>query len=142
MSDDDVAVAGPLDVDILDRIGHRLTGSGRFSAVNVQPESAPDSVVAEFDLGYYPAAVEQAYLQIRWFRTDDFSVHYYEEYASGGTWECRWDRHPNDHNTRAHFHPPPDAPTDGADAEYPTDWRDVLTQVLERLDKRIRSFWE
>ena len=142
MSEDEEPVAGPLDVDILDRIGQRLAGSDRFSTVTVQPESARDSVVAEFDLGFYPAAVERAYLQIRWFQTDDFSVHYLEEYASGETWECRWDRHPNDHNTRDHFHPPADAPTQGTDAAYPTDWRAVLTRVLERLDERIESFWE
>jgi hypothetical protein len=100
MSEDEEPVAGPLDVDILDRIGQRLAGSDRFSTVAVQPESARDSVVAEFDLGFYPAAVERAYLQIRWFQTDDFSVHYLEAYASRETWECRWDRHPNDHNTR------------------------------------------
>jgi hypothetical protein len=142
MSEDEEPVAGPLDVDILDRIGQRLAGSDRFSTVTVQPESARDSVVAEFDLGFYPAAVERAYLQIRWFQTDDFSVHYLEAYASRETWECRWDRHPNDHNTREHFHPPPDAPTPGTDAAYPNDWRAVLTHVLKRLDERIEAFWD
>lgn len=142
MSEDDGKGSGPLDIDILDRIGQRLAGSTRFSNVSVQPESAPMSVRAEFDLGYYPAAINQAYLEIRWFQTDDFSIHYLEQYASGETWECRWDRHPNDHNTREHFHPPPDASTPGRDAAYPTDWRDMLTRVLEQLDERMRSFWD
>lgn len=31
----------------------------------------------------------------------DFSVHYVEEHEDGGRWECRWDRHPNTHNTGA-----------------------------------------
>lgn len=142
MSDGEPPAAGPLDVDVLDRIGQRLAGSDRFASVDVQPTSARDSVVAEFDQGYYPAAVERAYLQVRWFETDDFSVHYVERYADGDTWECRWDRHPNDHNAREHFHPPPDASAAATDASYPTDWRDVLTLVLERLDARMRAFWE
>lgn len=142
MSDDGERASGPLDVDILDRIGQRLAGSDRFSAVSVQPETAPDSVVADLDRGYYPTAVERSYLQIRWFETDDFSVHYCEQYSDGTTWECRWDRHPNDHNTRDHFHPPPDTPTPGTDTSHPTDWREMLTRVLTRLDVRIRAFWE
>jgi len=45
-------------------------------------------------------------------------------------------------NTRSHFHPPPDATTPGDDAEYASDWRDILSSVLEDLDDRIEAFWE
>ncbi len=79
--------------------------------------------------------------QIRWFETDDFSVQYAEQYRTGNSWECRWDRHLNDHNTREHFHPPPDAPTPGEDENYPDEWRDVLAAVLTRLDEQIEAFW-
>lgn len=74
--------------------------------------------------------------------TDDFTVHYSEQYGSGELWECRWDRHPNEHDSREHVHPPPNAATPGADAEYATDWRDVLARVLGALDERVQSFWE
>lgn len=77
----------------------------------------------------------------RWFETDDFSIHYAEHYRTDGSWECRWDRHPNVHNARDHFHPPPDAPTPGADEGHPDEWRDVLATVLTRLDDRIEAFW-
>jgi len=137
---DDIA---DIDYDALDRVATtQLVGSERFAEVLIRPSYAPDSVVAEYDTGYFPAAIEGAYLRIRWFENDDFNVHYSEQYSDGGRWECRWDRHPNRHNARNHFHPPPDAATPGVDETYSTDWRDVLTQILQALDERIQAFWE
>lgn len=133
---------GPVDHDLLDRIARRLEGSARFSSVEVRPPYAPNSVVADYDLGYLPGAVDRASLRIRWFETDDFHVHYTEQYENGSIWECRWDRHPNEHNTRDHFHPPPEASTPGADEDFPRDWRDVLSRVLGALDDRITAFWD
>lgn len=132
---------GTVDSDTMERIGRRLDRSSRFESVDHRPEYAPNAVVAAYDLGYFPAAVERAALRIRWFDTDDFSIHYSERYEGGTRWECRWDTHPNEHNTRAHFHPPPSAETPGEDADYPEDWRDVLTDLLTALDERIESFW-
>lgn len=133
---------GPVDPDVLDRIEGYLDGSERFSDVAVRPTHAPRSIRAEYDLGYFPPSVTHASLEIRWFETDDFNVHYSEQYSDGEQWECRWDRHPNDHNTRDHFHPPPAADTPGEDDEFPRDWREVMTLVLAELDTRVKSFWE
>lgn len=88
----------------------------------------------------YPASVDDAGLTVRWYANDDFTLHYREEYAAH-TWECRWNRHPNPHNTRAHFHPPPTAATPGEDATWPTDHRDVLTLVLGEIEDRIATLW-
>ncbi|WP_259516983.1 hypothetical protein [Halanaeroarchaeum sp. HSR-CO] len=132
---------GPIDAEILDRIAAHLKRSARFDEVNARPEYAPNAVVADYDLGYFPGGVTRAYFRIRWFETDDFSIHYAEHYQTENSWECRWDRHPNDHNTREHFHPPSDAPTLGDDADYPDEWQDVLATVLTRLDERIEAFW-
>ncbi|EMA14918.1 hypothetical protein [Haloarcula amylolytica] len=132
---------GPTDAEILDRIAPHLSRSARFGDVQARPEYAPNAVVADYDLGYFPSGVTRAYLRIRWFETDDFSIHYSEQYRTGNSWECRWDRHPNDHNARDHFHPPPDAPTPGEDEDYPDEWQDVLATVLTRLDERIEAFW-
>ncbi len=141
MPEDGRPARGPVDSELLDRIAAHLARSTRFGDVQSRPPFAPSAVVADYDLGYFPAGVARAYLRIRWFETDDFSIHYSEQYRSGQTWECRWDRHPNDHNTREHFHPPPDAPTPGIDETYPGDWRDVLATVLGGLDERIEAFW-
>lgn len=133
---------GPIDHDVLDRIARRLDSSARFSTVDARPAYAPNSVVADYDLGYLPNAVDRAYLRIRWFETDDFHVHYAEQYDDGSSWECRWDRHPNEHSTRDHFHPPPEAATPGVDEDFPRDWRDVLSRGLGELDDRLMAFWD
>ncbi len=133
---------GPIDTEILDRIAAHLARSNRFDNIETQPPYAPNAVIANYDLGYFPSGITRAYLRIRWFETDDFSIHYSEQYQTGNSWECRWDRHPNDHNTRDHFHPPSDASTPGEDAAYSKDWRDVLATVLTNLDDRIEAFWD
>lgn len=142
MPEDGSPSRGPVDAEILDRIGAHLARSARFDDVQARPPYAPSAVVADYDLGYFPGGVARASLRIRWFETDDFSVHYSEQYRTNESWECRWDRHPNDHNTREHFHPPPDASTPGEDEGYPDDWREVVAMVLSRLDDRIDAFWD
>ena len=131
---------GPIDTELLDRIAAHLARSNRFDDTQTRPEYAPNAVVADYDLGYFPGGVSRVYLRIRWFETDDFSIHYSEQYQTGNEWECRWDCHPNDHNTREHFHQPPDASTPGEDADYSDDWRNVLTTILTDLDDRINAF--
>jgi len=93
------------DAELLDRIARRLDANERFSDVSARPEYAPDSVVADYDTGYYPADVSRAYLRVRWYENGDFSVQYTEQRGSN-RWNCRWDRHPNPHNAHDHFHPP------------------------------------
>jgi len=132
----------PVDYNVLDRLGHRLAGSERFEDVDYQPEYAPNSVVLGFDLGYFPAGTEQASLQVRWYENDDFSFHYVEYWEDSHRWECRWDRRPNTHNTREHFHPPPDAATPGTNESYTDDWRDVVVEVLQELDTHVKAFWK
>ncbi|WP_394355608.1 hypothetical protein [Halosimplex litoreum] len=142
MPEDSAAATGPIDATVLQRIGRRLSASERFEDTQERPSAAPNAVVADYDSGYFPAAIDRAYLRIRWFETDDFSIHYSEQYQDGSKWECRWDRHPDDHNTRAHFHPPPDADTPGENVSYEADWRAVLTHILDDLDERVQAFWE
>jgi hypothetical protein len=62
MPDEDQAV-GTVDSDVLERISARLSGSQRFEKIVSRPAYAPNSVVAEYDLGYFPAAVDRVYLQ-------------------------------------------------------------------------------
>lgn len=67
---------GPLDTEILDRIAANLARSDRFDDIQTRPAYAPTAVVADYDLGHFPGGVTRAYLRIRWFETDDFSIHY------------------------------------------------------------------
>jgi hypothetical protein len=142
MPEEDAGGGGAIDSDILERIGRRLHGSARFDHVEYPPAYAHNGVVTDVDSGYFPAAIERAYLRIRWFETDDFNIHYSEQYRDGTTWDCRWDRHPNSHNDREHFHPAPDAMTPGEDMDFQRDWREVISGILSELDERIQSFWD
>ena len=88
----------------------------------------------------YPESVTEARVDIRWFTTNDFSIHYLESRDSDH-WECRWDRHPNTHNTRLHFHEPPMA-NDISDLEFSSlHPLDVYSTVFDAVEQRIASLW-
>ncbi|MDB9281506.1 hypothetical protein PN416_16695 [Halorubrum ezzemoulense] len=131
---------GPVDFDRLAVIRERLTTDDRFSEVGDQPSFAPERLVCQYDRQLYPDRVRSARLEIVWFETGDFSLHYHETHKTGA-FDHRWDRHPSGHNTRDHIHPGPDAPTPGDDTTHPNDWRDVLSTALSEIEARQRGFW-
>ncbi|QSG02204.1 Uncharacterized protein AArcS_0982 [Natranaeroarchaeum sulfidigenes] len=89
----------------------------------------------------YPDSVTAVRLDIRWFTTGDFSIHYVEDHEDGTRWECRWDRHPNTHNTRLHFHEPPSA-TGVTDLDLPSlHPLDVYSTVLAAIENRLETLW-
>lgn len=133
--------SAPIDLDVLDDMRKYLARSNRFEDVEWRPAYAPDSVVCIYGSGLYPVTVDEAFLQITWFKNDDFYVHYQENWADSGEKKCRWVRHPNDHNTRDHYHPLPDAATPGQDESYSRNWKDVVSRVLQDVDERIEAFW-
>lgn len=101
----------------------------------------PQQLRASFDTDRYPSPVVTASLDLRWFTSGDFSVHYVETMEDGERWECRWDRHPNAHNSRLHFHQPPD----GSECDdfslsslHPID---VVSTVLAAVENRIDDLW-
>lgn len=101
----------------------------------------PRLLRARLAIDRYPSIVDSARLDIRWFESGDFSVHYVETRNDERRWECRWDRHPNHHNTRLHVHRPPD----GADVEdlslsslHPLD---VYSTVLDAIEGHIERLW-
>ncbi len=53
---------GPIDAEILDRIAAHLARSDRFDNIQTRPEYAPNAIVADYDLGYFPGGVSRAYL--------------------------------------------------------------------------------
>jgi hypothetical protein len=140
--EDSTGRTAPVDFKLLDTIRLRLRESDRFQYVDWRPEYAPRSVIFHYDLGYYPSAVEEASLKVCWRENGDFIHHYEEKYENGSRWACRWDRHPNDHNTDDHYHRPPNANRPCDDADYPDDWRDILSYVLDEIDSHIKAFWD
>lgn len=132
---------GPIDRPILEFLQSRLTTTKQVETAVITDASGHLELCVEFATTYYPGTVDEATLSVRWYISDDFTIHYREARADSD-WECRWDRHPNSHNTRDHFHPPPTASTPGEDASWPTDHRDVLTLVLGDIERRIGDLWD
>ena len=130
----------PIDRSVLERMRSRFVGHRPFASAEIVTEGTLHLRV-ELSGDYCPGETS-ARFDIRWYRNDDFTIHYQED-RPDGPWRCRWDRHPNDHNSREHVHPPPDAsPTDARDAQWPADHRDVCRLVLDRLVERIGTLWE
>ena len=130
----------PIDRPILEFLQTRIQATRQVSRAAITDARGHLALQVVFASSYYPASVEDATLSVRWYTNDDFRIHY-REVHSEQTWQCRWDRHPNPHNTRDHFHPPPTAPTPGDDASWPIDHRAVLRLVLEEVEDRIEALW-
>ncbi|WP_267643525.1 hypothetical protein [Haloarchaeobius amylolyticus] len=130
----------PIDRPILEFIQTRLASTNQVEQATITDDNGHLELAVTLASPYYPSEVEDASLAVRWYTNDDFKIHY-RDVLDGTSWECRWDRHPNPHNTRDHFHPPPTAPTPGEDASWPSDYRDVLTLVLDDIEERITTLW-
>ena len=131
----------PIDRPILEFLRARLRATEQVARATVNDSDGHLALECVFEPAYYPESVETATLTIRWYTNDDFAIHY-RETGPDGAWECRWDRHPNPHDAREHFHPPPTAAVPGRDASWPSDYRDVIGVVLDAIEDRIGTLWE
>lgn len=133
----------PIDVAVLERVAERAESHPLVARVE---RKRTDGVVATLVLRLgadrYPTTVERARLDCRWFENDDYSLHYVETRRDGSTWQCRWDRHPNPHAERAHFHRPPDAAAVVDDPEAPPHPMDVFSRTLANVRDRIDRVWD
>jgi hypothetical protein len=130
----------PIDRPVLNFLRDRLVTTGQVDTARVTEERGHLELLVTLSKDYYPEGTTAATLTVRWYTNGDFSVHYREERPGDG-WECRWDRHPNPHNDREHFHPPPDARTPGEDESWPGDHREVLRLVLDAIEERVETLW-
>ncbi|MFB6176923.1 MAG: hypothetical protein ABEI99_07235, partial [Halobaculum sp.] len=106
----------------------------------LQPDTlSPRMLALALDADQYPASVESVRIDLRWYESGDYTVHYIESRAEG-EWQCRWDRHPKPDAPQRHCHPPPDASADveatPLDAEYHIG---VLFEVLDWVGERVAS---
>jgi len=131
----------PIDRPILERLQLTLDRAQQVERVAISDAAGHLELAVSFISRYYPTSIEEATLSVRWYTNDDFKIHYREEHE-GDVWMCRWDRHPNPHNSRDHFHPPPAARTPGEDAAWPRDYRDVSRLVLGEIEDRITHLWD
>ncbi|PSQ52528.1 hypothetical protein BRD20_06715 [Halobacteriales archaeon SW_8_65_20] len=142
-SDSPSPSTGPPDRQILRLLERHLDAESLVSATTFEPTfHGPRLLRVEMDTEAYPESVTTARLDVRWFTTGDFSLHYVEAHEQGDRWECRWDRHPNPHNARLHFHQPP-AGTAVTDLELPsTHPLELHSTVLTAIRRRIETLWQ
>jgi len=132
---------GPPDRQTLHLLEGILADEPLIASTEFDPDSYEPRILRVLcEESRYPPTVETARLDIRWFASGDFSIHYVETRA-GDHWECRWDRHPNPHSARLHFHQPPagDEITDLTwSSLHPVD---AVSTVVGAIEQRIDQQW-
>lgn len=131
-----------LNEELMRSIGTRLGDRHFVSRVDPFPPEKPDRIVAMFYESFYPDPVTDARVELRVRLNDDLNIIYTEEW-SGTRWMCQWDRHDNNHNARAHFHPPPAVTTQNAkDIDLPGDPNRAVLIALQFIEDRINDLWQ
>lgn len=133
---------GPPDRQTLRLLERHFTSESLVIETAFDPDGyEPRRLRVRLDAGRYPEPVAAVRLDVRWFTTSDFSIHYVEEHGDERQWECRWDRHPNTLNDRLHFHQPPDS-AEITDLSLPSlHPLEVYSTVLTAVEHRIESLW-
>lgn len=137
--------AAPIDDAVLGTIAERARTHSLIETVRTEQTGGMLSMVsAILDSDRYPPRIQEARLDIQWYTNGDYNFHYVETHESGAVWQCRWDRHPNPHTQRTHFHPPPaaqsgDAVPDNPTAHHPST---LFTRTLANIRQRIETLWE
>lgn len=133
---------GPPDRQTLQLLERHFASDSLVTETAFDPDTyEPRLLRVILDEDRYPDPIVAVRLDIRWFTTNDFSIHYIEEHTEEKRWECRWDRHPNSHNARLHFHQPPTAEevTDlSLSSLHPLE---VYSTVLSAIEKRVEERW-
>jgi len=137
------ASTGPPDRQTLRLLERILRDEPVVATTEFEPDSyEPQLLRALCGAGRYPPAVEAARLDVRWFESGNFSIHYLETAAADDSdWECRWDRHPNPHNERLHFHQPPDGDSIENISLSSLHPLDVVSTVVAAVEQRITQQW-
>ncbi len=137
-----MAPAAELNEELMRIMGSRLGDLDGIDRVEKFPPEKPDRIIATFVNSLYPTPVTTAWLEYRLRLNTDSNVIYIEDWA-GDRWACRWDRHENDHNSREHFHPPPNVTTATAmDVDLPADPNRMVETALLFIEDRIRDLWQ
>lgn len=132
---------GRLDTTTLRLLARRGQSHYLVSEERYQPSHrSPRRLELVLKSTVYPSVVEGARLDIRWFDTNDYSIHYLELSQDDTVgYQCRWDRHPKVGVSRSHFHPPPDAGDAIPSSLMSHHPLDVLFTVLDWIDERIST---
>lgn len=111
---------------------------GWVLGISVRPRRKPNKVVIELEADYYPDEVRQILVEFEVLVNGDFFVVYREvREQQRDDYQCRWDRHENDHNSRDHFHEPPDC----KEAVNPDDFPKYPFEMTELVLEFVESRW-
>ncbi|MFC7043455.1 hypothetical protein [Halonotius sp. GCM10025705] len=130
-----------IDRAVLEGIRDRLRTAPQMETAVIVVADGQTKLEATLTAAVTPAAIDRRFLDIRWYTNGDFRIHYQEDWPDR-MWCQRWDCHPNDHNDRDHFHPPPDAATLGEDRTWPSEFQAVLKLVVDDVRSRTESLWQ
>ena len=133
---DDAETGGRLDRTTMRALGRRAVTNPLVDEWTFEPDSlSPRSLRIALDADAYPNAVEAARIDVHWFVTDEYYLHYLET-RGDSRYQCRWDRHPKTNTSITHFHPPPDA-GDPEPASTGDHHLAVLFTVLDWVSDRV-----
>jgi hypothetical protein len=74
---------------------------------------------------------DPARIDVQWSELGNYSFHYVDDRDLN--W--RFDRHPNTHSPSKHFHPPPEAPTDGAEPSC------IRVEEVSLVIRAVHAMW-
>jgi hypothetical protein len=137
--------AAPIDEAVLETVYERARAHPLIETVNGdRTDGTLTQVNVSFDPDQYPDRIQAASLEIQWYTNGDYNLHYIETHRSDEEWQCRWDRHPNPHTTRMHFHPPPAARSNDAIPDSPSDRHPsaMFARTLANVRERIEDLWK
>ena len=135
---DDTQEGGRLDRTTMETLARRSETHPLVTSWAFRPDRlSPRVLEITLDSSAYPASVDAVRLDIHWFVTGDYYVHYLET-NDETQYQCRWDRHPKTAAPRAHFHPPPDAGNAEPSSVGPHHL-DVLFTVLDWVAERVST---
>ena len=99
--------------------------------------------MVDFEADFYPDDVRRVFVEFEVRVDGDFFVTYREvrEHQSND-YQCRWDRHDNPHNSRDHFHEPPDCERAVDRDDFPKYPFEMAGLVLEFVEERWGKLFE
>jgi hypothetical protein len=105
------------------------------------PTGKEDRIVVHFKPTRYPEWISAVRVELTIRLNGDMNLHYIEEW-NGVTWECRWGRHENPHNSYEHFHIPPSVESKKAvDVKYYNPPEGVVDVAFQFIEDRAGDLW-
>lgn len=129
---------GSVDRSILIGIDRRLRTASYVGETYVSPKRGTATLTATVSPECFVKHVADAYLDVRWYTSGDFEIHYQENWTDGQEWKRRWDRHPRE-GSRDHYHPPPDAGRPPEAASYPETYHEMMRMVERETIEHLRN---